>query len=195
VRLAPAALAAYELHSLLGSAMHATAAVHWLQALSFGSAVPWIMLALCVMAGALLREIGRGLPRRATDSRVPQRRAGGWLLWSLALVCLLGVCVLLAGTLVSGQAHLVTGGLGSVGWASAVPAALLAGLVLSDAFHGALRALARRHGHPPHLRRQALPVRRVTVGWPPVPAPLLAGWSDRGPPAAAALAAISLVAG
>jgi hypothetical protein len=163
VRLAPAALAAYELHSLLGSVAHAGAAVHWLQQLSLGSAAPWILLALAVGAGALLREMGRGL------------------------LALLAVGALLGGTL-DGHAHALLSGFGSVGWTSVIPLAVLAGLVITDAFDGvrwAVRALARLHGHPPHRlhpRRRALPVRRLTVIWQPAPAPLLAGWSGRGPP-------------
>lgn len=160
VRLAPASIAVYELHSLLGSAAHAGAAIHWLRALSRGSAAPWILLALAVVAGALLREMGRGL------------------------AALLAVGVLLGGTL-DGHGHAFVSGFGSVEWSFAVPVALLAGLVLADAFHGvrwAVRALARLHGHPPHPPRRALPVRRFTVTWQAVPAPLLAGWSGRGPP-------------
>lgn len=160
VRLAPAALGAYELHSLLGSVTHAGAAIHWLGALSLHSAAPWILLALAVGAGALLREMGRGL------------------------AALLAVGVLLGGTF-DGHAHTLVSGFGSVGWDSVVPVALLAGLVLSDALHGvrwAVRALARLYGHPPHPPRRALSVRRFTVTWQAVPAPLLAGWSGRGPP-------------
>lgn len=160
VRLAPAALAAYELHSLVGSVAHAGAALHWLQGLSLGSAAPWILLALAVGAAALLREMGRGL------------------------VAVLAVGALLGGTL-DGHAHALLSGFSSLSWTSVIPLALLVGLALSGAVLGArwlLHALARSRGHPPHARRRALPVRRFTVSWSPVAAPLLAGWSGRGPP-------------
>lgn len=166
MRLVPLALAGCDLHSLVGSAAHLDVALHWLSTLSPGSAAPWLLLALAFGAGFLLRESARGL------------------------VALLAVGALLGDTLAT-HAHALTDGFGSVGWDAAVPLALLAGFVLPAVFVGAwwaLRDVARVRGRSSRLR--PLSERPQKFAWSPVPAPLLAGWSDRGPPPTAALATV-----
>jgi hypothetical protein len=174
LRLLPLAPAAYALHSLIGSAAQLGATLHWLQAVNLGSATPWLLLALAFGAGFLLRESTRGL------------------LALLAVGALLGDTLATHAHALSGGVGSVGGGIGSAGWVEALALVLFAGALLPLVAVGAWSALgrcARVRGRPP-LRPPARSEPPHSFTWSPAPAPLLAGWSDRGPPPAAALATL-----
>jgi hypothetical protein len=134
---------------------------------------PWIVIGAAFVTAALLREIGRGLP-----AALPRPR------WSTGLVAAWAAC---SGLLFVALSVLSTGGgpLGSGAW-SAVAVAVCLGLLLATSLQGArwvLRELVRLHARPPGRQRApSLPSSPAIAMAAPVAAPLLAGWSDRGPP-------------
>jgi len=117
-------------------------------------AAPWILIVVALGAGVMLREAGRGLVLRLPRPRWSARFAGTWAGSSGLLLTVL----------------MASGG-------SPGPGASL---------HGARRllwSLARlRSRIPVRIRASAVLIPCALTLTAPVPAPLLAGWSDRGPP-------------
>ena len=149
------------------------------------SIAPWVVLTVAVAVGALLRSLGHALRGQRTLPRYTVSFAGLWLVCSTALVAMYAGQEFLEGLLATGHPAGLTGILGAGGW-WAIPVAMAVGLVLAAGFHGAswvLRevtvwALRRR------CARRALPRLPMTLSviWAAQPAPLVDGWSGRGPP-------------
>jgi hypothetical protein len=150
------------------------------------SLIPWMVLLLGLTAGWFLRALGRALSSQTSAARFTLSFTG---LWSACTGALVGIFVcqeLLEGMFATGHPAGLVGVFGYGGW-WALPAALCVGLVLAAVFHGArwvIEEVVRRHGDTPagSDRRPATALRPRDPGVR-APAPLLAGWSSRGPPA------------
>jgi hypothetical protein len=164
-----AIVAAFELRSLVTTAQRVRH-VHLPATPALGSTTFWLTVLLSIGAGLLLREMVRGLTLPRLDrSRRPA------VTWASCSVALLGV--------------LYAAGLGGSGLSAGVPSILVAlsvGLLLAASLRGTrwiLRAVARLV--PGAASRLRLCAAVTVAGWIDAvlaPAPLLAGWSDRGPP-------------
>jgi len=160
-RVAAALVALLALRALVSGSEHAT---------RLHIAAPWILIVVALGAGVMLREAGRGLVLRLPRPRWSARFAGTWAGSSGLLLTVL---------MASG------GSPGPGAWIS-IPLAVCLGLVLAASLHGARRllwSLARlRSRIPVRIRASAVLIPCALTLTAPVPAPLLAGWSDRGPP-------------
>jgi hypothetical protein len=150
------------------------------------SAVPWLVLALGLTAGAFLSALGRALAGQRSLPRYGFSLLGLWLTCTTCLVAIYTCQELLEGLFATGHPGGLNGVFGYGGW-WAIPASLCVGLVLATLLHGArwlLREVAARRA----VRRPAAPRSRTARGLPPAdalrprPAPLALGWSGRGPP-------------
>jgi hypothetical protein len=148
------------------------------------SLVPWVVLALALAAGGLLRSLGRALSGQTTFSRYTVSFAGLWLLCTLALVATFAGQELLEGLAATGHTAGWSGIFGFGGW-WAIPAAACVALVLAAFLHGArwalgelarLRSAGRERPHPTRSLRLSGSLPGCA------PAPLIQGWSGRGPP-------------
>jgi hypothetical protein len=148
------------------------------------SLVPWAVLALALATGGFLSALGRALGGQRSLPRYTLSFAALWLLCSACLVGIYVVQELIEGAIIAGHPALLTGVFGDGGW-WAVPAALCVGLVLAAVFHGArcvlelaVRYGTRRRPRTSHADAQHRPAGVVLRR----SAPLVAGWSGRGPP-------------
>jgi hypothetical protein len=115
--------------------------------------------------------------------------AGLWLVCSVALIGIYIGQELLEGVFLAGHPTGWVGVFGYGGW-WALPCAAIVGLVLASLLHGAFWVL-REVGR--HTGARSIPARRRAPGRPrpadasvfSARAPLVGGWSDRGPPVAA----------
>jgi hypothetical protein len=150
------------------------------------SAVPWLIMLLALAAGGLLRGLGRAFARQTTAKRYSLSLVALWAACTGALVVIFASQELVEGMFAAGHPAGLSGIFGYGGW-WALPAAACIGLVLATAFHGArwiVNAVARRAAQPQRAAR--LPksaAMRSSRSFTLTPAPLLAGWSSRGPPA------------
>jgi hypothetical protein len=149
------------------------------------SLVPWIVLGLAVAAGVFVRTLGRAFGGRVSVSRHTVSFLALWLISAATLVAIYVCQEFLEGLFATGHPAGLAGVFAYGGWWS-IPAAVLVGLVLTAAFHGArwvLREVAQRFGDRA-ARSRALPAPRrpVSVVLAPRLAPLADGWSVRGPP-------------
>jgi hypothetical protein len=189
-RLVPLLLAVYELRYLLAHVASAGAALLGTGRADLHWGNPWVLVLLALGAGATLAEIGRGLRWQISRPSSSASLLGLWLLCSSALLVVMCGQELATG-LADGHAIGPSVFTGAGLWSS-LPAALIVGLLLTTAIGSARwivsRVVARR------IRRCARPSLRESVPRAagveiaPAPVPLLAGWSDRGPPLAAAAA-------
>ena len=185
--LPPAAFAVHQLRYLLAYGSAAGAELQRTGHSYLHSVVPWLVLALAVGAGCFLRALGRAFSGQRSAARFSASFAGLWLACAVALVAVFTVQELLEGVFATGHPTGLVGVFGYGGW-WAVPAAVCVGLVLAAVFHGArwiVDEVARRRvaRHWPGTRG-ALAARRLPLAVDMLtPAPLLAGWSSRGPPA------------
>jgi hypothetical protein len=159
-RVSAGLIAAIQLRSLASVAGH-LAQLHSIRC----SAV------LAALLGAvMLRQLGRGLGRQLPR---PQWSAGLVGAWAGCTALLFAVLIAAGGSLGSGS------------W-SAIAVAIGLGLLLAASLPGArwvLRALARRRSSPLARRPASVVARSLsTVLIALATAPLLAGWSGRGPP-------------
>jgi hypothetical protein len=157
--MAAALLAVLALRVLLSDSEHATRSL---------IATPWILIAVALGAG-VLREAGRGLAQQLPRPRWSASFARAWAGSSGLLLTVL----------------LASGGSLGAGVSTSIAVAVCVGLVLAASLLGArglLRAFTLRGRIP--VRRRTLAVASSCPGTlpAPAPAPLLAGWSDRGPP-------------
>jgi hypothetical protein len=159
-RAAAAVVAVLAVRTAMSSA-HAT---------SLHIAAPWILILAALGAGVMLREAGRGLAVRLPRVQWSPRFAGRWAASSMLLLTVL---------LSSGSS------LESGTWIS-IALAVCLGLVLAASLPGArrlLKAVMRLRGRiPVGIRGYAVSIPCALTLTAPVRAPLLAGWSDRGPP-------------
>ncbi len=191
-RFAPAALmpaGAFAVHQLRYWLAYGSDAAAELQRQGHSylhSVVPWIVLLLAAALGSFLLAIGRAFGGRRSVPRHTLSVATLWLLCSASLVAIYVCQESLEGLFATGHPGGLAGIFGYGGWWS-IPAALAVGLVLATAFHGARRVLQavadrRSHATPPVSRRpQTARAPRAVLLL--APAPLIDGWSGRGPPA------------
>jgi hypothetical protein len=148
------------------------------------SLVPWIVLLLGVVVGGFLRALGRALGGRRSIPRYTLSLAA---LWALCSACLLAIYVTqesLEGLFATGHPAGLAGIFGYGGWWS-IPAAACVGLVLAAMFHGTswvLDEVAKRNVRIVRPAPRPAPSRRPFDLWLPRLAPLVGGWSGRGPP-------------
>jgi hypothetical protein len=132
-------------------------------------AAPWMLIVVAVAAGVMLREAGRGLISQLPH---PQWSARFIATWTASSGLLLTVLLASHGTL-------------SVSTWILIPLAACLGLVLAASLHGVhrlLRMVQLRRRIPMRIRAFAVASSPALSVAAAVPAPLLAGWSDRGPP-------------
>jgi ABC-type xylose transport system permease subunit len=183
--LPPAAFAVHQLRYLLAFGGQAGVELQRTGHSYLNSLVPWIVLLLALVVGGFLRELGRVFAGHTSVPRYTVSLAGMWLACTGCLVAIFCCQEFLEGLFAAGHPAGLAGIFGYGGW-WAIPAAACVGLVLAAWLHGArwvLREVARRRA-----RVQAAwvgpallvshPGDVVVAAW----APLVAGWSDRGPP-------------
>ncbi len=184
--LPPAAFAVHQLRFLLAFGGGAGAELQRTGHSYLSSLVPWIVLLIALAAGGFLRALGRVCAGQRSLSRYTLSLTG---LWFACSACLLAIYVsqeFLEGLFATGHPAGLAGIFGYGGWWS-IPAAVCVGLVLAAVLHGAhwvLREVAER-------RCRVVGVWAGAVSVAPRPravcllrlAPLVGGWSGRGPPA------------
>lgn len=148
------------------------------------SLAPWIVLLLALSGGAFLRALGRALGGERSLARHGLSFLILWLLSAALLVLIYAGQELLEALFATGHPAGLAGVFGYGGW-WAIPAALCVGLVLAAAFHGARWALRMAAAHASLTPRRPRGTLRAHPRAAPLrlaPAPVAAGWSDRGPP-------------
>ena len=184
--LPPAALAVHQLRYLLAFGGSAGLELERQGHSYLHSLLPWLIALVAVAAGGFLHSLGRAFGGHATRTRFGLSFLALWLACTVALVAIYAGQELLEGWMVTGHPAGLAGVFGYGGW-WALPAAACVGLVLAAVFHGArlmLRAVARGHaGRAPSRVREVGPLAARPLMAVPTAAPLIAGWSDRGPPA------------
>jgi len=149
------------------------------------SIVPWLAMLLALAAGVFLRAMGAAFSQQTSMRRYSLSFAALWAACSGALIVIFAGQEFLEGLFAVGHPAGVSGIFGFGGW-WAIPAAACLGLVLAAVFHGARWVV----GEIARLRARS---RRIVCTDIPVPswpqrlvrlasAPLVAGWSPRGPP-------------
>ena len=180
----PAAFAVHQLRYMLAYGHVAGVVLQRTGHAYLHSVVPWLVGVIALSAGCFLWAIGRALARQTSAARFSVSFAGLWLLCSVALVAIFACQELLEGMFAFGHPAGLVGVFGYGGW-WAVPAAVCVGLVLAAVFHGArwiVEIVARRRHHTGSRGRCPSVPRPSVVLLSLAPAPLLAGWSSRGPP-------------
>jgi hypothetical protein len=157
--MAAALIAILAVRAVISNSGHAT----WLH-------TPWVLVVAALGAGVILHEAGRGLISQLPRPRWSGRFAGTWAGSSALLLTVL---------LASGSSH-------SFGaWISVLLAVCL-GMVLAASQPAARRllgAFTRLRGRiAVRVQVSAVPIPCASTLNASVRAPLLAGWSDRGPP-------------
>jgi hypothetical protein len=184
--LAPAALAVHQLRYMLAFGADAGIQLQRTGHSYLHSIVPWIVLLVALAAGGFLRALGRAFAGQTTLPRYTVSLAGMWLACSACLIAIFGCQEFLEGLFATGHPAGPAGIFGYGGWWS-IPAAACVGMVLAAWLHGArwiLREVARRRPFVPSLGVGPAPrVPRPCQFALAPPAPLVAGWSGRGPPA------------
>ena len=181
----PAAFAVHQLRYVLAFGGAAGAELQRTGHSYLHSVVPWIMLLLAVVAGGFLRELGRAFAGQMSLPRYTLSFGGMWLACSVCLVAIFVCQEFLEGLFAAGHPAGLVGIFGYGGW-WAIPAAVCVGLMLAAWFHGARwvlyevarRRVRRRHAWTGPARVVPRPRDVVTVQL----APLVGGWSGRGPP-------------
>jgi hypothetical protein len=183
--LPPAAFAVHQLRYILAFGGRAGAELQETGHSYLHSVVPWLVLLLALAAGGFLRALARAFAGHASTSRHSASLAGLWLACSASLVAIFAGQEFLEGLFAAGHPAGLAGIFGEGGW-WAIPAALCVGFVLAallHATHWVVRQVAKSRTRTEAIwigRAQAVTHRRDA---PLVRfAPLIAGWSDRGPP-------------
>jgi hypothetical protein len=184
-----AAFTVHQLRYLFAFGGHAGAVLQATGHTYLNSVVPWIVALAAIVAGGFLRSLGRACASQTTVPRYVASLAGLWLVCSVALIGIYIGQELLEGVFLAGHPTGWVGVFGYGGW-WALPCAAIVGLVLASLLHGAFWVL-REVGR--HTGARSIPARRRAPGRPrpadasvfSARAPLVGGWSDRGPPVAA----------
>jgi hypothetical protein len=183
--LPPAAFAVHQLRYVLAFGTHAGLELQRQGHSYLHSLVPWIVVLIALVAGGFLRSLGKAFAGHTSLSRFTLSFSALWLVCSAALVAIYVSQELLEGFVATGHPAGLVGVFGYGGWWS-IPVALCVGLVLAAVFHGArwvLETIARRHDARRVVRNDAVTAIRPTRdALLPRLAPLVGGWSDRGPP-------------
>jgi hypothetical protein len=183
--LPPAAFAVHQLRYMLAFGGSAGLELQRTGHSYLHSFVPWLVALLALAVGLFLRSLGRAFAGQSSPSRYTASLLGLWLACSACLIAIFICQEFLEGLFLAGHPGGLAGIFGWGGW-WAIPAAAIVGLVLAAVLHGALWVLhevARRRvrGHSDFAGpARALP-RPVDALLLPV-APLIGGWSTRGPP-------------
>jgi hypothetical protein len=186
--LPAAAFLVHQLRYLLAFGGHAGAVLQETGHSYLNSVVPWLVLLIACVVGGFLRSLGRSLAGQTTVPRYTLSLAGLWIACSSALIAIFVGQELLEGIFLAGHPAGWTGVFGYGGW-WAIPSAALVGLILASLLHGALwvlREAARLGARVRHRPRRSGSARRLPLDVFLAPlAPLVGGWSGRGPPVAA----------
>ena len=183
--LPPAAFLVHQLRFMLAFGAGAGAELHRTGHSYLHSVVPWIVLLIALSVGAFLRAAGRALAGHRSLPRYTLSLTGLWALCSAALVAIYVSQEFLEGLFATGHPAGLAGIFAYGGWWS-IPAAIGVGLVLATVFHGArwvLDEVAHRRARLIQVapdREPAMLRPRDVLLLPP--APLVSGWSGRGPP-------------
>ncbi len=180
-----AAFAVHQLRFLLAFGSGAGLALKQTGHSYLHSVVPWIVLLVGLSVGTFLWALGKAASGRRSASG---RRLSFAVLWLACAGCLLAIyCAqeFLEGLIATGHPTGIEGIFGFGGlWA--IPSAAGVGLVLAAIFYGArwtLDELSDRHAVPMPATPRRIPcVARPRVSALSPAAPLVRGWSDRGPP-------------
>ena len=182
----PAAFAVHQLRYWLAYGSNAGVELQRTGHSYLHSVVPWLVLLLALAVGGFLRALGRAFAGQTSRARFTLSLTAMWLVCSAALIAIFACQEFLEGLFATGHPGGLAGVFGYGGWWS-IPAALSIGLVLATMLHGArwlVREVARRGARRflavvigPVLR-PARPRDALVV----LPAPLVRGWSGRGPP-------------
>jgi hypothetical protein len=182
----PAAMAVHELRYLLAYGGAAGAELQRTGHSYLHSVVPWIVVVVALVAGGFLRALGRAFSGQMSVPRYAMSFAGMWLACAVSLVAIFACQEFLEGMFATGHPAGLAGIFGYGGW-WAIPAAVCVGLVLAAVLHGArwvLREVARRRARSTALwTGPAVAVPRPRDAALVALAPLVGGWSGRGPPA------------
>src|SRR5579875_1522594 len=148
------------------------------------SAVPWLVALVGVAAGSFLTRVGRAFATRTSARDFSVSFGALWALCALALVAIFACQETLEGIFATGHPSGWTGVFGDGGY-WAIPVAGCVGFVLAAIFHGArwvVRRAALWRRRPPCPRRTGRRALRPAAVDILSPAPVLSGWSSRGPP-------------
>jgi hypothetical protein len=183
--LAPAAFAVHQLRYMLAFGGHAGIELQRTGHSYLHSVVPWLVLLVALAVGGFLRALGRAFASQTSPRRFTLSLAAMWLVCSAALVAIFACQEFLEGLFASGHPGGLVGIFGYGGLWS-IPAVVCVGLVLAAILHGArwlVREVARRRARPYLIAIGPVPrVRRPRDAVFVRPAPLVSGWSGRGPP-------------
>jgi len=183
--LPPAAFAVHQLRYWLAYGSNAGVELQRTGHSYLHSVVPWLVLLLALAVGGFLRSLGRAFARQTSPARFTLSLTAMWLVCSAALLAIFACQEYLEGLFATGHPAGFAAIFGYGGWWS-IPGAVCVGLVLAALLHGArwlVQEVVRRRAQP--YRLLIGPVMRpgrardALVG---CPAPLVAGWSGRGPP-------------
>lgn len=183
--LPPAAFAVHQLRYVLADGGHAGRVLQRTGHSYLHSLAPWLMLAAALAVGGFLRSLGRAFAGQRTVARYA---ASLLVLWLACTACLLAIYAgqeFLEGLFATGHPTGLVGIFGFGGW-WAIPLAAIVGLALAAVLHGALWVLSeisqrRRRvvaGRGGPARTLAYPASVLLLRR----APLVGGWSGRGPP-------------
>jgi hypothetical protein len=183
--LPPAAFAVHQLRYWLAFGSNAAIELQRTGHSYLHSVVPWLIVLLTLAAGVFLRRLGRAFSGHTSPARFGLSLTAFWLVCSVALVAIFACQEFLEGLFATGHPAGWEGIFGYGGWWS-IPAASCVGLVLATVLHGArwlVQEVARRRARP-FLAAFGRPLRvvrpRDAVLVPA--APMVKGWSGRGPP-------------
>ena len=183
--LPPAAFAVHQLRYWLAFGSNAGIELQRTGHSYLHSVVPWLVLLLALAVGGFLRALGRAFAGHTSPARFTLSLTALWLACSAALVAIFACQEFLEGLFATGHPAGLAGIFGYGGWWS-IPAALSSAWCwrrCCTALGGSSRKVAHRRARPylvvvgPVLR-PARPRDAVVV----CPAPLVSGWSGRGPP-------------
>ena len=181
----PAAFGVHQLRYVLAFGGRAGAELQRTGHSYLHSLVPWIVLLVALAVGGFVRALGRALAGRTSASAYSVSFAGLWLACSACLLAIFVCQEFLEGLFAAGHPAGLVGIFGYGGWWS-IPAAMCVGLVLAAWFHGArwlVQEVTRRRARL--ASAWSSPARSVAGGRGPMVArlaPLVDGWSGRGPP-------------
>jgi hypothetical protein len=183
--LPPAAFAVHQLRYMLAYGGHASIELQRTGHSYLHSVVPWLVLLLALATGGFLRALGRAFGGHTSPARFTLSLTAIWLVCSAALVAIFACQEFLEGLFATGHPAGWVGIFGYGGWWS-IPVALCIGLVLAAVLHGArwlVQEVARKQARPHAAVIGPAPlVARPSDAVLVAPAPLVNGWSGRGPP-------------
>jgi hypothetical protein len=183
--LPPAAFGVHQLRYVLAYGGHSSVILERTGHSYMHSVVPWIALLVAIVVGCFLRALGRTFAGHTSVPRYGLSFLAMWLACTASLVAIFASQELLEGLFATGHA---TGSIGIFGYGGwwAIPAAACIGLVLAVALHGArwvLREVAQLASRRGARRAEPAPLVRHPCSAIVAPlAPLVGGWSGRGPP-------------